>query len=226
MNLPKRILRVVTRDGIAGLGYRAYAVLADFWFDFRYDAHTRSTVTLDRLSISGNNRTHGNRYEPARVAPLRMLFQEIRQLLPTDQKLVDLGSGKGRVLLVAAESGFARATGVEFAAELCEQARTNCLSYIRKTGATTELVVVESDVTSYNIRPDDNVFFLFNPFDETVLYRVLDNILVSHRNHPRPLLVCFYNTPASALVLERPEFRKVLDKKCRGYQFDIFTLQT
>ena len=47
---------------------------------------------------------------------------------------MDLGCGKGRVLMLAVEYGFARVTGVDYSASLCEIARRNLDVLRARTG--------------------------------------------------------------------------------------------
>jgi 2-polyprenyl-3-methyl-5-hydroxy-6-metoxy-1,4-benzoquinol methylase len=44
---------------------------------------------------------------------------------------IDIGCGKGRVLLMAAEHGFRKIIGIDFAADLCLTARGNVEQYRR-----------------------------------------------------------------------------------------------
>jgi predicted RNA methylase len=106
---------------------------------------------------------------------------------------VDVGCGKGRVLIVAAEYGFERVVGVEFSEELCEIARSNVTVYARKHGLSTNVEVVHRDAAEYEFRADDNVLFFFNPFDSAVMERVLENVRRSLERHPREITLLYYN---------------------------------
>jgi SAM-dependent methyltransferase len=196
--------------------------LVDRWFDLWYGTDTCGWADLDNLQIAGDNKSRGFRYEPARIFLVRRIFRQSCSILPPNCGIVDLGSGKGRVLLIASEFGFARATGVEFAPELCAVAQKNCDLYRRKTRTTTAFRVVEADVVNYAMASDDNLFFLFNPFDGVVLGKVLDNLMNSLARHPRRILLCFYNSEFADLVTQQTDFVKVSDVKYWGYRFVIF----
>ena len=66
--------------------------------------------------------------------------------------------------------------GVEFSAELCAIARQNCAIYGQRTGSKTRYRVIEADVVNYCIDKAENVFFMFNPFDDVIIKKVLDYI--------------------------------------------------
>ena len=217
-----RFFRVMSAYGIRGVLFKLYAAFVDRWFDIRHGTDTCRWATLDTLHIIGANESHGNRYEPARIVVMRRLFRQIRPLVPKESVVVDLGSGKGRVLLIAAECGFTAATGVEFAAELCEIARNNCAIYQRKTNCPAQLLVVEGDVVDYNINLHDNVFVLFNPFDDLVMEKVIARLKTSLLQYPRKVLVCMYNMESVDLMSRTPGFAVIDTSERYGYRTTIF----
>lgn len=218
----RRIRKVLSQGPITAIA-KLYIVLADHWFDFRYGTDTCGQVPLKDLSIRSENVERGVRYEPARVVLLRKLFRMIRPLASPDSACVDLGSGKGRVLLIASEFGFTAATGVEFAHELCEIAERNCQAYRRATGTQAEFRIIESDVVEYSIGANDNVFLMFNPFDDVITARVLQNLSASLKTHPRKILVCLYNSPFVDLFERLPEYAKVIDRRYWGYHLVVYS---
>ncbi len=218
MSVVQRFRRVVARHGIAGACYKAYAVLVDRWFDFRYGVDTCGTVPLESLQVAGENQAHGHRYEPARVAELRRTLARLRELAGPDTLLVDLGSGKGRILMVGAEVGFRRAIGVEFAAELCESARKNFQAFQESTGNTADLTIFEGDVLSYPIENCDTLFTLFNPFDDVITERFFERLARSAAEHPRRILICLYNTPTVDLIRRVTSFEVIEQTDHFGYQ--------
>lgn len=223
MGVIKRLRRVLAGHGLAGVGYKLYAELVDRWFDFRYGVDTCGTVALDSLHVVGDNRDHGYRYEPGRVVELRRTFARLRELVGTDTTVVDLGSGKGRILLVAAEFGFTRATGVEFASELCEAARRNFGAFAKSQGRATTFTIFEGDVLDYPIECCDTVYTLFNPFDEVVTTRFFERLTRSLGECPRRVLVCLYNTRTADLVREVTGFTVLEETDHFGYRVTILS---
>lgn len=218
----RRIWKILRRGPITAIA-KLYIVAADHWFDSRYGTDTCGQVPLKDLSITSENVERGVRYEPARVVLLRKLFRMIRPLASPDSACVDLGAGKGRVLLVASEFGFTVATGVEFAHELCEIAERNCEAYRRATDTRAEFRIVESDVVEYPIGANDNVFLMFNPFDDVIMEKVLRNISDSLKAHPRKVLVCLYNSPFVGLFERLPEYTKIIDRRYWGYHLVVYS---
>jgi precorrin-6B methylase 2 len=146
------------------------------------------------------NKSRSIQYQATKVRPFLKLLKRLE--LPEDSVFVDLGSGKGRVLLLASQCRFKRVVGIEFCANLCAQARENINVFRQHTPRASEIEVIESDVTRHTFKGDENVFYLYNPFDAIVLGKVLDNIERSLTERPRQIWL-IYNTPVLHAVLEQ-----------------------
>jgi SAM-dependent methyltransferase len=193
-------------------------LIEDRLFDFRYKTDTCEWAQLSDLTIDSTSKERGRRYQPTMVNPLRKLFKELRPIFPGDTVFIDLGCGKGRVLLIASKFGFREVRGVEFAHELCEIAKNNCSVYRDKTGVRTVFKIIESDVADYRISPDENVFYMFNPFDATILRKVLDNISDSLLMHPRRILIIYYNPECYDVIEKRSNFEKIREFSFIGHR--------
>ena len=140
---------------------------------------------------------------------------------PKDSVFVDFGSGKGRILLVAAKYGFKRVVGIEFSHDLCEEARKNLLLFRKKVGYDADINIIESDVVNYRIKDDENTFFLFSPFDEVITEAVIKNIRISFEKNPRKILL-IYNNPVYRNIVE-VHFMKLIDYVYGGSEFVVYT---
>lgn len=223
MTLLRRVSNSFKRHGLKVSLLKLYIALVDRWFDFRHGTDTCRWMLLQNLSISSGNKERGVRYEPARIVLLRRMFEYMAPMLPADSVMVDLGSGKGRVLLIASEFGFRETRGVEFAPELCEIARNNCARYKESTNTKTDFKIFESDVVDYAISADDNVFVMFNPFDDVVLGKVLENIASSLLQYPRKILIGYYSPQHNETIAGHGRFVPVEDVNFWGYHFTIYS---
>ncbi len=170
------------------------SLLRDFEFDVKYGTDTRRWVKLEKLNIQSTNKDKGVEYQATREKAFTSLMKEIP--LPAKENVfVDLGSGKGRALLMAASfSFFKKVVGIEFSGELCAIARKNIEIYRAKTGVTTPIEIIESDVVKYVFRNDENVFYMANPFNDLVIKELLVRMRESLGRHPRKILL-IYNNP-------------------------------
>jgi SAM-dependent methyltransferase len=86
---------------------------------------------------------------------------------------VDLGCGKGRTLAVASEFPFIDIVGVELSSALVSVARANAKIIARNFPSRTGIRVVEGDAATYDLPAGDLVLYLYNPFAEPVVARVV-----------------------------------------------------
>ena len=218
-----RLSLSLRKQGLWSTANKLRSWAMDYLYDLRYGLDTCATSELAELTIGGENKARGYRYQPTRVLVLRKFFRLMRPLLPPNGVLVDFGSGKGRILLVASEFGFREARGVEFAHELCEAARKNIARYKARPGVATEFKVIEGDAARYEIGDDENVFMMFNPFDDIILGRVLDNIVASLRQRPRKILIIYYNPRWANVFEQRADFLRLQELNFSGLKFLLYS---
>jgi SAM-dependent methyltransferase len=98
-----------------------------------------------------------------------------------DDVLVDLGSGLGKVVLLAALLAGAKARGIELQPSLVDRARANAL----RLGVNVHFT--EGDVRDAYL-DDGTVFYLYDPFTGPVLSAVLDRLRAVAERHA--IVVC------------------------------------
>jgi SAM-dependent methyltransferase len=165
----------------------------------KYGANTFAPIELKNLTIVDGNVKKASRYEAVSFYMLENLFTAFRKL-SGNSSIVDLGCGKGRVMMVAAHFGFNRMTGIDFAKEVCEEARVNMLKK-EKQFPGIRWKVINENVQNYEISPDDSVFFMFNPFDYSVLKNFLRKLDISCDEFPRPIYFLYASPQHDRLLL-------------------------
>ena len=190
----------VRRRGLVTTWKIAASAIEDSLFDHRFGTETSGVVDSDRLEPTLANRMHAVRYKPTKARPFVRLLSRLS--LPDGCTFVDVGSGKGKVLLLAAQRPFRRVVGLEFSPSICARARTNIELFTRTTKLKAPIEIFEGDATQYSMAGDENVFFLYNPFDAVILGRFVDNVRRSLLDHPRPIWF-IYSVPLHAAVLEQ-----------------------
>jgi SAM-dependent methyltransferase len=112
-------------------------------------------------------------YQASRAEPLRKLLAS----LSWDRKkgFVDVGSGMGRVLALAAEYGFQSVTGVELFPELHNIAQENAQK-LKVLFSKTEFRLINENILDYEIRPDEQIFYLYDPFDDATMIKFMQKL--------------------------------------------------
>ncbi len=161
-------------------------------FDELYRVETAREVSLFQLDIASRHESVGIHYQPSP----REVCDKLLASLPIHYEhftFIDLGAGKGRVLLVGSRFPFRRLIGVEFARELVETARQN----IERFHSRAEMV--HADAADYQFPSDNLVVYLYNPFGPEVLRPVLRSLQEISRRHEVYVL---YLNPENASYVE------------------------
>ncbi len=228
MSYFQRIKYIATHHGPKAVFAKFSGIAADRWFDWRYGINNDTPLKLDGYTIVGESRKNATSYGASRFLPLRRLFPLLRARVPGEGVFVDFGCGNGKVLLVAAHCGIKHVRGVEFASELCELARRNWGSFCARTGTRREAgEFFVGDVAAYTCQPDETMYFIYNPFDEVVLRKVLAKINASLGTHPRmvAIIICNPNEIYQAVMREHTEFPLLQQPRFWGYPFYIYSNQ-
>ena len=213
------VWNVLHTRGLRSTAAITLASVADLMRDRRLGLDTTTWASLETLEVSGPNKGHGEMYQPTLSWPLRHVLR--RLALPAGTVLVDLGCGKGNVLLVAAELGLC-ARGVEFAPALCTIARANAARWQVLHPQAAPIEVIEGDVVNYAFQADERVYFLFNPFDATVLQQVADRLHRSLLTQPRPVTLVYRNAAHAAVLDAHPGFARAGQIVSWGLDFVVY----
>ena len=176
-------------------------------FDRKYGTDTSGVIPLKALDIGSGNTEEGIWYEPMSAKVFRQIMGHLTVNFGAFE-FIDFGSGKGRVLLLAAEHGFKKVIGVEFARELHRTATENAAIHERQSGKPQNIETICMDATEFPIPEAPLVIFLYSPFKGKILERVLSNVTMSFAANPREIHLIFYGrNPESIELLKATQFR-------------------
>jgi SAM-dependent methyltransferase len=105
---------------------------------------------------------------------------------------LNLGSGKGRMVLAATRYRFGRIIGVELSEHLTAIARRN-VADCRLAPGTGTIELVTADVLAYRIPDDVSVVYMFNPFTGNIFDSVIGRIVDSVDRCPRNVRLILRN---------------------------------
>lgn len=165
--------------------------IEDRHFEWIYRVETAQHVQLKTLHIMRTTKDLGVDYEPVRVRAFRKLMTHLE--LPKNLVFTDMGCGKGRAMILAAEFSFRRVIGVEFSPALCAACKSNIDAYCVRETECPEFAIIEADAADYRVSKDETVFFFFNPFRPPVMEAVLQNILYSLNQELRTIWIILAN---------------------------------
>ena len=223
MQILNRTYKSILEKGLSRTFQSVISVLEDFYFEMKYGVTTSKIVKREDLDISELSKEHSEEYKPTRIRHFRLLIKGLK--LPGNSVFVDMGSGKGRVLLMASMNNFKRVTGVEISSKLCEIARSNTVIFERRLKRPLHIEVVNEDVLQYSIKSDENVFYFYKPFDNFVMETILGRIIKSVFENPRKVWLIINNfTPFSDLIENKYKFPAIKKFIYGGTEFAVYAI--
>jgi SAM-dependent methyltransferase len=175
-------------------------------FDRRYGTETVGNESLWKLEVNSPNAKFGRRYGATIASDLQEAVKFIG-VQPSEFTFIDLGSGKGRALVVAAELGFRNIIGIEFARELAEKGKEN-LARLKIDNASS----IHGDAADFVFPEESMVVYFFNPFDNEVMNEVVQNLRAAYSKRPHDSIYLIYNRPKCASVINAADFLTCLGR--------------
>lgn len=181
------------------------SVIEDCYFDYRFRLETRAELLVEDLDISAIDKQHAEKYKPTRA---RYFQQLMKRLKPNrDEVFVDVGCGKGRILILAALHGFKKVRGIEISSCLSEIARRNIEAFQGGRPESEDIEVHCESVLNYQFQHDETFLFLYSPFDAFVTECFLDRVQESLQKNPRVLTLAFNEFRFPELLAEKTTFQ-------------------
>jgi SAM-dependent methyltransferase len=176
--------------------------------DYDWEQHVNTTAG----AIGWQTRLLGvfhSPYQPTEPA----LFREMMDGLPIDFRefsFIDIGSGKGRALLLATQYPFRKIVGVELIRELHRAAEENIASWQTRSPAR-QVASIEAlcmDAREFVFPETPLVVYLFNPLPEAALRQVVRNLEESSKQVPREIWIVYHNPLLEGVLTESASFVK------------------
>jgi len=189
----------------------------DVDYDWEYRVDTTSANVSWRARLIG---LLNSSYQPIESP----LFREMLNSLAIDYAqftFIDIGSGKGRALLMASNFPFRRIIGAEFLPELHAIAEENIRKFPEERKRCKQIEARLGDATTFEFPSEPLVVFMFHPLPESGFRKVIANIVESVRTNPRPVWLIYANPLFEDIVVKAGGFRRVAGTE----QYAIFTAQ-
>ena len=178
----------------------------DWWFDRSRHVDTSGLAKPDPIKVVGPVRD-SHLYGPVRAVNAHAAIRNLPIRDASEYTFIDLGSGKGRALFIAAEYPFRKVLGVEYSTEIQQAALENIRNYRHPRQRCRDVESVIANAAEYEF-PDGNlVLFLFNPFGPEIMRLMLANLQRSLEQKPRHVVILMLWPEQAQLVAEMPGMR-------------------
>jgi len=191
--------------------------------DVEYDWDFRVNTTS--ATVGWRNRLLGlfhSPYQPTEPALFREMLASLTRASPKinfrEFTFIDIGSGKGRALLMAADYPFRRILGIELLPELQRVAQENIGKYKSDSQQCFAIDCLLGDAGEFAFPPEPTVLYLFNPLPESGLARMISNLEHSLQENPRPVFVLYHSPLLEHVVTANTAFKRIMGT----HQYSIF----
>jgi SAM-dependent methyltransferase len=185
-------------------------------FDALHGCDTSGIVTFDQLTILQPQKQLSYHYATLQPWLVRDFIGRIGEEL-SQFHFVDLGSGKGRILLIAAQYPFKLVIGVELTPELDAIAKKN-IATANITKRCQSIISHCADASTFAFPDGPLVMTMYNPFNATVVERVLKNLIISLKQQDRLLYIVYINPRHKEVLEANPLFKQM----CRTRKYVIY----
>src|SRR6202453_1992154 len=180
--------------------YRSFRAVHPF--DERFGVETSGLIY--ELSSGHQHDLYNNGYFAVAPSVFHAIMRAMLEQLHMDSQrfgFVDVGSGKGRALLLASDYPFREVIGVELSPDLDRVARANVAHYAAATKAhpysqrsllhRPPVIPLQGDATEFLWPPGPLVVYMWNAFTSPVMERVFQNLGASLAEQPRELYLVY-----------------------------------
>lgn len=171
--------------------------LMEWWQERRYGIYTEANIGIKELGITDQGCHH---YAATSYIRFRDIMRRIK-IQPGKDVFVDIGSGLGRVVVMAATHPFRKVIGVEICKEFDAIAREN-LRKARRRLLCKDVELLCLDAREFSIPPDLSVVYFWSPFNEEILSTVFARLRRSLEESPRKMTI-IYTCPPEHRCLEK-----------------------
>src|ERR1700733_8238629 len=184
--------------------YRSFRAVHPF--DERFGVETSGLIY--ELPSGHQHDLHNNGYFAVAPSVFHAIMRAMLERLHVDWQrfgFVDLGSGKGRALLLASDYPFREIIGVELSPKLDRVARDNIARYaLAKRAPRAPVISMTGDATEFSWPAGPLIVYMWNAFTRPVMERVLENLQASLKEQPRELFVVYIHPELESMLAELP----------------------
>lgn len=197
----------------------SYDAERDHRFDRQFGTDTSGRILPDELGIEDSDaRDKAILYLPSPPSVTRWMLRNV-VADPAGFTFIDLGCGKGRVLLLASQFPFRKVVGVEISAQLCAIARRNA-DIFTPGRSRAPIEILNADATQVAFPDGDLLIHMYHPFDPALTIRVMEHLGRSLALRPRRVVIA-YLVYSAAVPAVREAFGHMPWLRCDRYEQSV-----
>jgi len=131
---------------------------------------------------------------------LKKILKDIK--ISNYDSILDIGCGKGSAIKTMMEFSFNQITGIEISSHLCSVAKKNF-----KILKSKNINIININAENYMNYSNFNYFYMYNPFPNSIMIRVIKNIL--NQTPKNKTINILYNNPVCISTILENGFKEI-----------------
>ena len=171
------------------------------WLEWKYDCNFVTRIKHEFLEVA---KEHGEGYGCTTQKEIFPILDHCHCIPQPDDAIFDYGCGKGGALVSFLDYGFSQVGGIEFEPQIYDVLKEN----MDKLGLKEKVELLYGDAGELNEPLDKyNWFYFYNPFDQVILRKCIENIVDSYGRNKRRIHLIFFSAQNYSCIEETGFFR-------------------
>lgn len=193
-------------------------------FDLKNGVQTSGLIPGRFLKTGHSHDRHSTAYfgvAPSVFHALIKRWQRTKPIAPIESfTFLDFGAGMGRAMLLASEYPFRKIIGVELNPILADIARGNLRAWRAAGRAVAPTQIIHGDAVTARISRGPCLVFLFNPFGEAVMRRLIRRLAAVFADRPGELDLLYVNNEHDRVIGLQSGFGRLFKGQVRRSRAD------
>ena len=182
-------------------------------FDIENGMQTSGLIPPRFLKTGHSHDRHSTAYFGVAPSVFHALLKRWQRTKPIASlkrfTFLDLGAGMGRAMLLASEYPFRKVVGIELNPILAGIARRNLAAWRTAGRSRVPTQIICEDAVAARIPSGPCLVFLFNPFGELVMRRLLKRLSTAFADRPGQLDILYVNNEQERVIERLPGFTRL-----------------
>jgi len=175
-------------------------------FDRKYGIDTSGFVPVQKIAPRRELISQISPYTGSQPSIIRSAIAALGD--PHEYSFIDMGCGKGRALVVAAEFPFRDISGVELSRQLANTARRNLGIVKRRNPTIPPFTIIKDNATAIPLPEGKLVLFMYHAFGGNLVSRLIRNLEAKLSAESQHTFVICYNPVHGDLFDASPAFSR------------------
>jgi len=192
----------------------------DAEFDDRYKVDTKGIIKTSELEINNRDWIYYTAYQAINQDDFCNNLNDLKLAFELFT-FVDIGAGKGRAILLASTYPFKQIIGIGISEKLVNIAKKNLLSFPEDLRKCFNVELLCIDAVEFEIPKVPCVIYLYNPFDEPIMQKIVQKIIKSYNELHRRMVILYF-APTCGHIFDKIE---IFEKKLLPHGLYIYEIK-